>query len=199
MVNVSASGTRQTADPLTPGPAVRGDMCASSVHSHSRQLRAWRLAEGRCQGAGCLNWSADRSGVLPDQSAAAGSQKCSWSVDRVTNLAAPTANTFQILTFCTDRSFWFRVVSLTTVVLTELLTSADIRVRSILISFSAHVQPVCAVVFTVLCLTSTDMEFSFSHCWCCVPLVMTHSQVYRNTKCQLKQNVSSLCLSYSKV
>ena len=40
MANISCSGTRQTADPLPPGPAVCGVMCASSVHSHSRQQRA---------------------------------------------------------------------------------------------------------------------------------------------------------------
>ena len=201
MASISGSGTQQTADPPPPGPAVCGVMCASSVHSHSRQQRAWRLAEGCCQETGCLNWSADRSAGLPEKSpaaAAAASQQCCRSLGRVTNLTAATADTFQILSFGTDRSFWSHFLSYTLVVLAELL-SADIRVRSTLNSFFAHVQTFYAVVFTALCLTFTGMEFLLSHCWCCVALVMMHLQDYGNTKCQLRQNVSFLCMSCSKV
>jgi len=158
MANISCSGTQQTADPLPPGPAVCGVMCASSFHSHSRQQRVWRFAEGCCQETWCLSWSADTSAVLPDQSssAAAASHQCCWSLDRVTILTAATADTFQTLTFDTDHSSWSRILSHQLVMLAE-LHSADIRVRSILNSLFAHVQPVCAVVFTVLCLTFTDV------------------------------------------
>jgi len=43
------------------------------------------------------------------------------------------------------------------------------------------------------------MDSLLSYCWCCVALVMMHSQDYGNTKCQLRQNVSFLCMSCSKV
>lgn len=193
MANVCGSGTRKTADPLPPGPAVCGVMCASSVHSHSRQQMAWRFAQGCCQETWCLSWSADRSAGMPDQSAAAAaaaSRQCCWSLDRVTMLTAATADTFQTPTFGTEHSFWSHILSRALVVLAELY-SADIRVRSVLNSLFAHVQPVCAVVFTALCLTFADMEFLLSYCWCCVALVMMRSQHYGNTKCQLKQKVSS--------
>lgn len=157
MANISCSGTQQIADPLPPGPAVCGVMCASSVHSHSCQQRAWRFAEGCCQETWCLSWSADRSAVLPDQSATeAASQQCCWSLDRVTILTVTTVDMFQTLTFDTGHSFWSHILSHALVVFAE-LHSADIRVRSILNSLFAHVQPVCAVVFTALCLTFTDM------------------------------------------
>jgi len=173
-------------------------MCASSVHRHSRQQRASRLAERCCQETGCLSWSTGRSAGLPDQSSSAASQQCCWSLDRVNNPATSTANTFQVFTFGTYHSFWPHFLSHTHVELAEFL-SADIREHSILNSFFVHVQPVYAVVFTALCLTFTGPEFLLSHCWWCGALVMMHSQDYGNTKCQLRQNVSFLCMLCRKV